>query len=167
MSKSMIPLDTFYAAEEGRLKRLIRRITGCAFAAEDVVQDAFIKLSGRHLSNDDRGLLVTTARNLALDHVRQQKRRQEILDGVLPEQFACAPTTPEQNLGAKQEADQFVAALAELPTRMQRAFLMSKLDGLSHREIARELSVSISTVEKDIMAALLFCRQWQKTHDLF
>ena len=104
MSKSMFPLDTFYAAEEGRLKRLIRRITGCAFAAEDVVQDAFIKLSGHHLSNDDRGLLVTTARNLALDHVRQRKRRQEILDGLLPEQFACAPTTPEQNLGATQEA---------------------------------------------------------------
>lgn len=167
MSKSVFPLDTFFAAEEGRLKRLIRRITGCTSTAEDVVQDAYVKLSGRDLSADDRGLLVTTARNLALDHVRQQKRRQEILEGTLPEQLASAPTTPEQIFGAKQDAQQFVAALSELPERMQRAFLMSKLDGLSHREISHELSVSISTVEKDIMGALLFCRQWQKTHDLF
>ena len=46
-----------------------------------------------------------------------------------------------------------------LPARARQALLLCKLDGLSYRDIAAELQVSVSSVEKYIAAGLLACYQ--------
>ena len=167
MSKQTSLIGALFVQEESRLKRMIRRITGCASLAEDVVQDTFVNLSKHELTAQDRGLLVQTAKNLAIDRIRQDRRRRDALAALRPEQITSAQPSQEAACADRQAMQDFLQALGGLPERTQRAFLLSKLDGLSYAEIAGRLGVSVSTVEKDIMSALLFCREWRKNRDLF
>lgn len=52
-----------------------------------------------------------------------------------------------------------------MPTRRRQAFLLDRLDGMPQAEIARALGVSLSTVEKDLRAALELCLAWKRGRD--
>ena len=161
MSARVFDLASLYLAEKGRLQRLVLRIVGDRSVAEDLAQDTFVKLTGRPLDTQDRGLLVRTARNLAIDHLRAQRVRRTYLDGA-PRDDSCREALPDEAIAAREELEELLAALETLPERTQRIFLLNRLDGLSQPAIARTLGVSLSTVEKEIIRALAFCRSWQK-----
>jgi RNA polymerase sigma factor (sigma-70 family) len=151
-----------YASEHGRLRRLARRITGSAEAAEDAVHDAFLKLSGREVRAADVGLVVRTAQNLARDAARAERVRRLHASKVTLEQVAPGAVAPDDDLAGRQELADLLAALRSLPDRTRRVFLMSKVDEMTYPEIARLLDVSVSTVEKDMISALDFCRAWRR-----
>ncbi len=159
-------LARLYAAEQGRLGRLVRRIVGSREAAEDVAQDAFVKLSGRDIGDGDVGLLVRTAQNLARDARRAERVRRDYAAGVRPEQLAAA-ALPDEAAAARIELEALFSALASLPRRTQRIFLLSKLDEMTYPQIAKRLGVSVSTVEKEMVVALEFCRTWRRRRDSF
>lgn len=156
-----------YTTEQGRLQRLVRRITGSSEAAEDIVHDTFLKLSGRDLGAADVGLLVRTAQNLARDAKRAERVRSSYAGGTTVEQLAARTATPDETLAGRQELDELFNALKALPRRTQQVFLLSKLDEMTHPQIARKLGVSVSTVEKEMISALTFCRTWKQRRDLF
>ncbi len=52
---------------------------------------------------------------------------------------------------------QIDAILASLPARVREAFLLCKVEGLDYREIAQRPGVSVSSVEKYMVRALLAC----------
>ena len=115
----------------------------------------------------DIGLLVRTAQNLARDHKRAERVRLAYANGVVPEQNVSAEAPPEQAVAARQELADLFSALEALPERTQRIFLLSKLDEMTYPQIADALGVSVSTVEKDMVVALEFCRTWRKRRDFF
>ena len=51
------------------------------------------------------------------------------------------------------------AAIVEMPPQCQRVFIMHKVYGFKYKEIAQQLGISVSTVEKHIMTGLKKCRQ--------
>lgn len=155
-------LARIYLEERSRLRRLVRRITGCAEAAEDVVQDAFVKLSGRDVGRADLGLVVRTAQNLARDAMRAERVRAAYAERVTPEQAATGAVGPEAETAGRQELADLLEALKSLPSRTQTVFLMSRVDEMSYPQIARALGVSVSTVEKEMISALEFCRAWRR-----
>jgi RNA polymerase sigma-70 factor (ECF subfamily) len=154
-------LRRLYVTERARIRRLVRRIVGSPDLAEDLVQDAFVKLSGRQLGQADVGLVVRTAQNLARDAMRADRVRAAYADEMRPEQIATAPAAPDEAAARRQELNDLFEALKSLPRRTQQVFLMSRLDERSYPQIARELGVSLSTVEKDMASALEFCRRWR------
>ena len=158
-------LTGLYAAEHGRLRRLARRITGCREAAEDVVQDAFVKLSGRRIESSDVGLVVRTAQNLARDAMRAERVRAVYASKVTPDQVAPGVVAPDEAVAGRQELGALFEALKALPERTRRIFLMNKVDEVTYPEIARRLGVSVSTVEKEMISALEFCRDWRRRRD--
>jgi RNA polymerase sigma factor (sigma-70 family) len=153
-------LPQLFRAERRRLVRLISRIVGNPAVAEELAQDAFLRLWRRPEPENARGFLFQTARNLAIDHVRAHRVGMSYVTGVAVEQVRSEPPSPEITVGARQELEMFLSALRSLPDRAQRAFLLNRLDGLTYREISRALGVSVSTVEKDIARALELCRKW-------
>ncbi len=52
-----------------------------------------------------------------------------------------------------------VARWADCPTQCRRVFVLKKIYGLSQEEIAAELGIAQSTVEKHIAKGLLLCRE--------
>jgi RNA polymerase sigma factor (sigma-70 family) len=150
-----------FLSERRRLVRLVGRIVGCRDTAEDIAQDAFLRLWGRTVGSDDISLLFRTGQNLAIDHMRARQVRTTFAEGVTAEQFTLRDAQPDDAAAARQELDGLMAVLRGLPERTQRAFLLNRLDGLSYAEIAEVLDVSVSTVEKDIIRALQASRRWR------
>ncbi|GLK61119.1 MULTISPECIES: sigma-70 family RNA polymerase sigma factor [Azotobacter] len=129
--------------------------------AADVVHDAYVRiLEGGHgsLVKYPQAYLYRTAINIAIDtHRRETVRRSESLEDIEPhaaEQFL----SPQDSLYLRQRATLVERALNELSENCRKAFLMRKLDGLGHTEIAARMGISKDMVEKHIVNAMRHCR---------
>lgn len=143
------------------LQRLLRRRTGDRELAADLTHDVFIKLSAIKAVIPDqshgRAYLFRMAGNLAIDHGRTETRRADILTGsqVL---FEDAQPDPERIAVGRDQLRRIELALAELPERCREVVHLSQVQGLTHREIADRLGVSVSLIEKYRLRALRHCR---------
>ena len=77
----------------------------------------------------------------------------------------CAPYkkfqidhSPEQILNGREKLARIYEAIDRLPAKCRQAFLLHRNSGMSYADIARELDVSVSSVEKYILQALKQCR---------
>lgn len=145
----------------GDLLRHLSRRLGGSVDASDVLQDTFLRIEKIPADVDirnPRSYLFRIADNVAIDHLRGKKSRSRyIVDGELPEAEADQ-VSAEQTLDYRQRLAVLERAVAGLPQRQRQVFLMHKYDGLSHSQIAEELAISRSAVEKLIMKALATCR---------
>ena len=164
MGATSTTLLELFLAEHGKIIRLIGRIVGCRETAEDLAQDVFIKLWGRMVTDQDRGLLFRAAQTVAIDYMRAQRVRANDAQMAAPERRPAKGVAPDTAAAARQELDLLLQALDVLPTRTQRIFFLNRLDGLSYPEIARALGVSVSTIEKEMIRALDSCRQYLANH---
>ncbi|HMQ93899.1 MAG TPA: sigma-70 family RNA polymerase sigma factor [Amaricoccus sp.] len=164
MNLSSILVSELYVRERGRLGRIGTAITADAREAEDVVQDVFVRLLAGAVEPRGEGLLVRMARNLAIDRLRRRRHREAARPAVAAASATETPD-PEAALAAREELRGLVKMLTSMPERRRRTFLMSRLDGMPQAEIARDLGVSLSTVEKDLRAALDICLAWKREHE--
>ena len=132
--------------------------------AEDIAQKAYLKLlqhpNPAEIQNP-RAYLFRTAANLMLNHVRHQKLRSDLIEaGADPDTVVSSTPPQEKALEDKRQLDRLREVLAELPPLCRHAFLLHRIDGLTHAEIARRLGVSQKSVERYIIKAfdLCYCR---------
>jgi RNA polymerase sigma-70 factor (ECF subfamily) len=155
---------------EHRLQ-LIRFFTsrnGDAAEAEDVVQEIWFRISradGGPVANP-LAYLHRVGMNIVLDRLREDRRRVRREQDWTESATTCAgdeavDETPSPH--AIVEGRERIRALAEaidrLPPGAARVFRRHKLDGISHAEIATELGISRSAVEKHIAVALRHLRE--------
>lgn len=158
-----------FANQRGKLERMLTRRTGNQDLAGDLVQEAFARLLAlgappqERSVEDDTRLLFSIARNAAIDHGRVTRNRGRLLERAAPEQLAAPPPSPAAGLDARRALAAMDEALAALPARTREIFLLRRVDGLSHDQIARRLNVSVSTVEKHLVKAIRHCqaRVWR------
>ncbi|UFH49855.1 RNA polymerase factor sigma-70 [Pseudomonas sp. KNUC1026] len=146
------------------LVKTAARITGCPSRAEDVVQDAFLRLSS--IKNITLPLkaqvnyVFRIVRNLAIDHYRKQAMELKYSGSEEEGLYACNPSdTPEVNNLNHEALAQIDSALGELPARTRYAFEMYRLHGVQQKDIAKELGVSPTLVNFMIRDALVHCRK--------
>ncbi|MBT0627946.1 sigma-70 family RNA polymerase sigma factor [Pseudomonas fluorescens] len=129
--------------------------------AEDVVHDAYVRVLERSSDTpieQPRAFLYRTALNLVIDgHRRNALRQSEPLD-VLDSEERFATSSPHACHDQDQRLEMLERALSELPATCRDSFLLRKLDGLSHLQIAERLNISRSLVEKHIVNAMKHCR---------
>ena len=128
--------------------RLARRMLGDAAEAEDVAQEAMLKLwriapDWRQGEAKVSTWLYRVARNLVTDRLR--RRRGVGLDEIA-EPFDDAPGA-EARIVAEDRAKALDEALAHLPERQREAVVLRHLEGLANPEIAEILEVSVEAVE--------------------
>lgn len=129
--------------------------------AEDVVHDAYVRVLERSSDTpieQPRAFLYRTALNLVIDgHRRNALRQVEPLDVLDNEErfAACSPHTTHDH---SQRLELLERALAELPPACRDSFLLRKLEGLTHVQIAERLCISRALVEKHIVNAMKHCR---------
>jgi RNA polymerase sigma-70 factor (ECF subfamily) len=137
---------------------------GSAAEAEDCLQDLYLKLRGSEAQGaPDAPLayLYRAAASVALDRIRSRgrgaRRDAEWTDSqtVMAGSEAVADAVPaDEALIARERLQQLAQAVAALPNQARRVFTRLKLDGLSHAEVAAELGISKSAVEKNIATAM-------------
>jgi RNA polymerase sigma factor (sigma-70 family) len=154
-------------------KYLARKLDNPEDAAE-VAQEAYLRLQRieqPQTLDNARAFLFQVATNLAVDQLRRRQlhqrylssERNPLLEGELPDPNGDG-APPEQILVAKEKLNAIYAAIEELPFKTRQAFLMHRRNGLSYSEIAHQLDVSVSSVEKYILHALRHCRERLAAH---
>lgn len=143
-------LMTSFATLRPRIEALTRGRVGCSATAEDIVQDTWIRLS--KVRNDETidnhaSFAMRAAKNAAIGHFRKQKRRSEI-DAEVNELLwqSVDEISPERVVMGRDMLRAVDAALKTMPEKSRRIFLMNRLGGISHREIARQLGISDEAV---------------------
>jgi len=154
-----------FTAHRQRMVAEATKVTGDATSAEDVVQEAWLRLSHRATDTPITELasyMRRVVRNLALDQYRQRRRheRAALLDpaddpGEIPSDTADA----ERMMIASQELALVAATLATMPPRMRRAVELHRLSGATLREIAGELGVSVTTAHALVTDGVERCRR--------
>jgi len=143
------------------LLRFLSAKLGDRQAAADVAHDAYLRVMERASQeriDSPRAFLYRTALNLVIDeHRRNAVRRNEPLE-VLDEEERYHAPSPHRSLAQSQRLGMLQRALDELPALCRDAFLLRKLEGLSHDEIAERLGISRPLVEKHIVNAMKHCR---------
>lgn len=132
--------------------------------AADIVQEAYARVLGVQQAGqpirEPRALLYRTARNVLIDQQRHNALRVPDEDPqALDAMPAPAAQQPEEAYAAQQRVGRLVAAIEALPPRCREAFVLHKLDGLSHAEVAARMGISRNMVERHVMLAVLACRK--------
>lgn len=147
--------------EYDQLVRFFSKRVESSQEAKDLTQETFARFIRARETSEvrlPRGLLYRIAHNLLID----RSRRRKIETGSsLPGWAAAGDSTdidPSRVIAAREECEIMRRAIADLPERTRAVFVLSRFGGLSYPEIATQLSISVSTVEKHVIYALLACR---------
>lgn len=137
-------LGEVFSEEEGPLVRYAFGLLGRRELAEEVVQDAFLKLH-EHWDEVEipRAWLFRCVRNLSLNVLRKNKR--ETLDETAGEREA-ALERPDDELGRLEAVGMVQLLVAEMEERDQSMVRMKYFQGLKYQEIAELLGMSVGNV---------------------
>ena len=124
---------------------------------DDILQEVFIKIWNNRAQirslETFNPFIFTMTRNLLLNELRRglnkQKVRDEIYKISVPEEYQSFEKIEYKEL--KDTVDQIVN---NLPGKQREVFLLSRRDGLSHKEIAEQLNISTKTVEYHISQSI-------------
>jgi RNA polymerase sigma-70 factor (ECF subfamily) len=129
--------------------------------AEDLVQDVFVHLAARAASGGEQvertnAYVYITAANVLRDRSRRRTvRRADAHDSFDADlHVAFEDRTPERVFVGKQSIERVQAALLELPARTRTVFILFRFEEMSRPEIARDLGISVSLVEKELAKAV-------------
>jgi RNA polymerase sigma-70 factor (ECF subfamily) len=143
------------------LEKIISYRTGSKQVGQDLTQDLYFKvidMAQKFPTTDDtRNYLIRMAINSSIDYRRVEYRRSEILKGVLAI-FETKEYLPEYNTELLEELELIESSMNTLPEKSRTILYLSRIEGLTHKEISEILNVSQSTIEKHIIRALTHCR---------
>ena len=149
-----------------RLLNFVYRTIGDRASAEDVVQDAFIRVY-RHLHRFDRTRkfstwIYTIAANLAKNELRRRARRPLVLFGEMkttwrgeerPLELEDGSSRPEALLRKRELRALVERGMVELSAHHRQVFVLRDVEGKSYAQIAAMTSSSLGTVKSRLNRA--------------
>jgi len=124
---------------------------------DDILQEVFIRIWHNRKKISDPGtfnsFIFTITRNLLLNELRSRLNQNNLKEEIRRLSIAQEYTNsgePDYN-DFKNRIDQIIS---ELPERQKEVFILSRTEGLSHKEIARKLEITTKTVEYHISLAI-------------
>lgn len=156
-----------WRAHRARLIDSVTPVVGDRSAAEDVVQEAWLRFS--HSQDGDReaeqrqpvGYLYRIVRNLAIDLTRRRKVERSIAPTEPPaiEEVADSRPSPEREAVGRDELAHVRAILETLPERTRIAFEMYNFGSYTLQQIANHLGISVGMVHHLVKQAVACCME--------
>lgn len=151
------------------LKRFLARYFSSRQDIEDVAQEAYLRAYVAEQQKEieqPKAYLFRIARNLALTELTKKSKKitdyfEECGASVVIECAASADSEVE----AQQTFGLYCEAVAALPEKCRQVFLLRKVHGLPHKEIAERMSLSVSSVEKYLLRGVLECKAYVQEHE--
>jgi len=146
---------------ESVLRGFVRRFVSNDHDVEDICQETVTRALEAERSRaiaEPRAFLFGVARNVVRKRLDKQSRNLiDFVDDFTLRDFASESPPLEQVIDDRQRMLQFIEVVAMLPPQCQKVFVMKKVYGYSHKEIASKLRISVSTVEKHVAAGMKRC----------
>lgn len=151
-------LATHILPHEPALRAWLRRKKDLPIEADDLVQEAYAVLASLesvdHIRNA-KAYLFQTAHSIALQQLRHDRVVSIVAIADVEElQLSIDAPGPEQQAVSRQELRRVVEAIEALPPQCGEAFRLRKVEGLSQREVASQMGLAESTVEKHMGRAI-------------
>ncbi|WP_207867042.1 sigma-70 family RNA polymerase sigma factor [Pseudomonas sp. 58(2021)] len=159
MSSPEFAVQALYSRHHGWLDGWLRARLGNAADAADLAQDTFVRLLQRTERLElkaPRAFLRTIARGLVIDHWRREEIERAYLETIahLPE----AETPSAEARALVIELLESIARMLEgLKPKVRQAFLLAQCEGLTHKQIAEQMGLSLRSVERYVADALFHC----------
>jgi RNA polymerase sigma-70 factor (ECF subfamily) len=147
-----VDFDSLFEGLYPSLYRYLHRLTGDPDAADDIAQEAFVRLLRQDLPEPEiRPWLFTVAVNLVRDRARKMERRQRLLSTATP--AAGSVRRPDDDVERAERVAAVRAALDRLSER-DRQLLLMREEGFKYVEIANVIGVAPASVGTLIARAL-------------
>ena len=150
-----------YETHAGALKRFVSRFLGSQHDVDDVIQEAFLRAYNAECGkgiDQPKSYLFKVAKNVALNQLRQNTRKPtDYLEDFEPSDVLVGSDTLEDEVMAQQKLGIHCAAVAALPEKCRKVYLMRKVYAMSYKEIADTLGITVSTVETHLEKGFARC----------
>jgi RNA polymerase sigma-70 factor (ECF subfamily) len=152
-----------YDRHAARVYGLALRMLGNAMAAEDVAQEAFLKIWSRaDTYRSDRGSpiawMLTITRRTALDRIRAEARRSSPADPADSE--AILRELPDPSTSSSEARWRSLRLMmTDLPAEQSQVIDLAFYSGLSHSQIADHLKLPLGTVKTRLRLGMEKLRQ--------
>ena len=155
------PLLAAYELHVNALKRYVMRIIHTENDVDDVVQEAFMRAYKSEADGDIRqpkSYLFRVAKHVALNQIRQKVNRPtDYIEDADPSTILTDNWSLEDEVLAQERLGIHCMAVAALPPKRRKVYLMRKVYGMAHKDIAENLGITISTVEAHLSKAFKEC----------
>ena len=136
---------------------------------DDILQEVFIRIWQNRKKIKDpatfNSYIFTITRNLLLNELRSRLNQKSFKDEIrqlsTAQEYVSIDQTQFKDL--KNRVDDIIG---ELPERQKEIFVLSRTEGLSHKEIAEKLQITTKTVEYHISLAIKFLKTNLNGHAL-
>ena len=152
-----------FEKHQSALKRFISRFLHNTQDIEDVAQEAFLRAYSAEQDTDikqPKSFLFRIAKNVAVSELRLKAR--QITDYIedKSDTDVIQEWTTEDEVSAQQKLGIHCEAVSTLAPQCRRVYLMRKVYGMSHKEIAARLGIAVSTVEKHLIKGVDLCDRY-------
>lgn len=158
--KNYDDISSAYLKNKSSLGRFLRRFLDSAEDIEDTLHETFLRAyqAERSVSiKSPRAFLFRTAKNLALNQLENKRARRT--DNVANIAELSVSNSYEKGLEPsaimEEQLELALLAIANLPPRIREVYVLKKVHGLKQKDIAGQLGIAESTVEKHIAKGLM------------
>ncbi len=140
-----------------RLYNFSKSILKIENGIDDILQEVFVKIwqNRKKIKSTDtfNAYIFSITRNLLLNELRRRLNSNNLKEEIRKSSIAPELATLEE-IEYKELQDNVNHIIEELPERQKEIFSLSRIEGLSHKEIAEKLDISTKTVEYHITLAI-------------
>jgi RNA polymerase sigma-70 factor (ECF subfamily) len=167
------PVVSVFVENFSLLRRFLSRFFSERQDIEDVAQETFLRAyvaEQRKNIKQPKAYLFRIAKNLALTKLERKSRQ---IAYYINESGDCVcesgdnfDFTAQESTYGEVEAQELLGiycdAVASLPEKCRQVFLLRKVHGLGHQEIADRMGLSVSSVEKYLLRGILECKAYME-----
>jgi RNA polymerase sigma-70 factor (ECF subfamily) len=130
-------------------------------SAKDVVQEVFLDLWRKRkelqIKTSIDAYLLRSVKFKSIDYIRKASTKQQYAASVSAQAIDYSDQLYDED-DLEERKQRISYAIAQLPPKCRKAFLMSRLQGFTYKEIAQEMNVSVKTIENQISRAFKLLR---------
>jgi RNA polymerase sigma-70 factor (ECF subfamily) len=161
-------LNTLFKAHYDELCRYAHSILKNQDAAEDVVQQLFIKLWEKRETINEieniRSYLFRSTFNMSLNEQKKMQRMPKSDEDIVQTNSFQSGEDASNLLVSNELQERIDSAMLVLPEKCREVFHLSRNEQLSYKEIAQEMNISTKTVENQVGKALRIMREELKDY---
>jgi len=154
-----------FEEHSGHLRAFLTRFMRRPQDIDDIAQEAFLrafKVEQDSRVEHPKTLLFSIAKNIALNELRSKARQvTDYIEECQSEPETLAATLEEEIEGMEQ-LHRYCEAVDALPEQCRRVYLLRKVHGLPHKEIASRLNITVRSVERHLQKGAIKCRAYMR-----